>query len=190
MNGRKNRRESARFGIGRQFARGVFEAVWIPAAFVFLGLSWAQLVTQAHGAGSGYAPGSMELRVPGEPSLWLIDGFNVVQRSLLGGRDRAEWWTAPRRAELMSRAARFDDPGAEIWVIFDGPAPTAQQLECANPRQVFADSADEWLVTRVRDSDDPSQIAVVTADRRLAGRARGRGARIISPNEFLERCCG
>jgi hypothetical protein len=190
MTDRENVQRSGKEGHRGQFARGVFEAIWIPAAFAVLGLSWAQVVTQAHGTDSGYDSGTLEMRVLEHPTLWLIDGFNAIQRTLLGGRERAEWWTAPRRAELMERAASFDDPSAEIWVVFDGPSPVQHEGEPEGPRQVFARSADEWLVERIRDSDDPSQIAVVTADRRLASRARRRGAQIVSPSAFLERCCG
>jgi rRNA-processing protein FCF1 len=55
---------------------------------------------------------------------------------------------------------------------------------------VFAPSADDWLLARVREEDDPTRVVVVTADRKVAGRARQRGARVVSPRDFLERCSG
>jgi predicted RNA-binding protein with PIN domain len=130
-----------------------------------------------------------------EPSIWLLDGFNVLHAGLLGGRDRAEWWTETRRSELLERVGHFDDPRAEVWVVFDGPHPEAAAedavgLRAPAPRPVFAPSADEWLLARVRAAEDPGRVAVVTADRKLADRARHRGARVYSPRAFLDRCTG
>jgi predicted RNA-binding protein with PIN domain len=126
------------------------------------------------------------------PRLWLVDGYNVLHAVLLGagGREGA-WWSEPARAGLLARAERLDDPGAEIWVVFDGPRPEAAPGAAApgaRVRRVFAASADEWLVARVRESPQPDRIAVVTADRRVADRARHRGARVVAPAEFLARC--
>ena len=126
-----------------------------------------------------------------EPRVWLVDGFNVLCAAVLGGRDRAEWWSEPRRTELLERAATFDDPSAEVWVVFDGARPP---VEPSTPsasqrvREVFAPSADEWLLARVRRVERPAGLAVVTADRRVAARARRRGARVVSPPAFLARC--
>ena len=58
------------------------------------------------------------------------------------------------------------------------------------PRVVFATSADEWMLAALRAASDPSRIAVVTADRRLADRARHCGARVVRPTEFAARCRG
>jgi predicted RNA-binding protein with PIN domain len=129
------------------------------------------------------------------PSIWLLDGFNVLHAGPLGGRDRSEWWTESRRSELLELAGRFDDPRAEIWVVFDGPRPepplTADESGPASrPRRVFAPSADEWLLARVRAAGDPGRVAVVTSDRKLADRARHRGAQVFSPRTFLDRCTG
>jgi hypothetical protein len=123
------------------------------------------------------------------PALWLVDAFNVLHTTLLGGRDRTEWWTEPRRAELAARAADFDDEDAEVWLVFDGPRP-AEESAGRGPgvRWVFAPSADEWLLERLRSSDAPERIAVVTSDRKLAARARRRGARLVAPADFLARC--
>lgn len=124
--------------------------------------------------------------------LWLVDGYNVLHAVLLGpsGREGA-WWSEPAREGLLARAERLDDPAAEIWVVFDGPRPEASPEATApgaRVRRVFAASADEWLVARVRESPQPDRIAVVTADRSVADRARHRGARVVAPAEFLARC--
>jgi predicted RNA-binding protein with PIN domain len=120
--------------------------------------------------------------------IWLVDGYNVVHWGLLGGRDRERWWSAPLRAELLARAAAFEDPDAEVWVVFDGARP-GPEVE-GRLHEVFAPSADDWLLRRIRDEADPARVALVTADRRLADRAKHRGAAVVSPSEFLDRCMG
>ncbi len=130
------------------------------------------------------------------PTLWLVDGFNVLHSGVLQGPDRQNWWTGPMRARLLARAERFDDPDAELWVVFDGPRAEDRELKgreyddetTGRVRTVFAPSADAWLVSRVQAAAQPAAVAVVTADRQVAGRARHRGARVVSPREFLARC--
>ena len=179
-----------RIAASGSFTRGALEAVWIAAVFAAIGLGYAEVLKWAPAGPAVYAPAPVPTRSPEDPSIWLVDGFNVVQRSLLGGRERDEWWTERHRAELLERAARFDDSAAEIWVVFDGPDAERDETDAPGPRRVFAPSADAWLLARVRAAEDPGQIAVVTADVRLAERARRRGARVVGPGEFLRRCSG
>jgi hypothetical protein len=117
---------------------------------------------------------------------WLVDGFNVIQVGLLAGREREHWWGPARRGELRERAEQLDDPDVEVLLIFDGSEPGP--AEAGRTRSVFAPSADDWILARLREAADPSAIRVVTADRRLAARARSRGAEIVSPAAFLQRC--
>ena len=120
---------------------------------------------------------------------WLVDGFNVLHAGVLRGPDRQGWWREEMRARLLARVAAFDDDAAELWVVFDGSGPPGEgELRSERPRVVFAPSADEWLLTQVREAADPAALVVVTADRQLADRARHRGARIVSPRAFLSRC--
>jgi hypothetical protein len=184
-------------GAGRRGAvawRGMLETLAVIAAFAGFGLAWAAVAERAPEQRPVY-PGRVVEDARGEPSTWLIDGFNLLHAALLGGRDRSEWWTEPRRRELLERVGRFDDPCAELWVVFDGPrpAPAAEAEEAPNGgrlRRVFAESADAWLVARVRAAEDPGRIAVVTADRQVAGRVRQCGARVHSPRAFMARCEG
>jgi len=82
-------------------------------------------------------------------------------------------------------------------VVFDGPSAgkvgseppePASEEGIPRPRVVFAASADEWMLAALRAAPDPTRIAVVTADRQLADRARHRGARVVRPREFAARC--
>jgi predicted RNA-binding protein with PIN domain len=166
----------------------VLESLAIVAVFVVAGLAWAAVASQIEGRDESPRPAySLPAMEESEASIWLVDGYNVLHAGVLGGRDRSQWWTASRRRELLERVAGFEQ-AAELWIVFDGPEDPGADLTQPGPRCVFALSADDWLVDRVRRSDDPSQIAVVTADRQVAGRARSRGAQIVSPAEFLSRC--
>jgi predicted RNA-binding protein with PIN domain len=151
---------------------------------------------------------SLEIRVPSSqdsaetgaaaragspaPQLWLVDGYNVLHAGVLRGRDRRGWWTVSVQSRLLAIAQTFDDPAAQIVVVFDGAKPEPPQAQEAPPlsrvRLVYAPSADDWLVRHVRASQAPERITVVTADRQVQGRARHGGANVVSPLSFLARC--
>jgi predicted RNA-binding protein with PIN domain len=175
---------------------GSAESLAVIGLFLAFGLGWGALepltpLEQRAGAfGANYPAPTVASDPQPSPSLWLVDGFNVLHTGLLHGRDRAEWWTAPQREALLSRVRQFDDPEVEIWVVFDGPHDADAEAGATAPRvhPVFAPSADAWLLARLRDQPDPASVTVVTADRAVADRARHRGARVVSPQEFLGRC--
>jgi len=175
----------------RNALRGIIQTAGVVAAFVQLGLGFA--VARQHAANlsaSPYTAVSMPQRSEGKkpPQRWLIDGFNVLHVALLRGRERGEWWGPEARTRLLAAVSRFDDPGSEICVVFDGSRPLEAPEASAGPRVVFARSADAWLLAEVRAASEPGLLTVVTADRKLADRARHRGARIVSPRDFLQRC--
>ena len=126
------------------------------------------------------------------PRVWLIDGYNELQAGVLRGRDRRGWWTASVQSRLIAIADTFEDPTAEIIVVFDATKAASPRAAEPSPpsrlRLVYAPSADDWLVRHVRSSGEPGRIAVVTADRQVQGRARHGGASVGSPLAFLARC--
>ena len=160
---------------------GALQTLAIAGAFAGGGLA-------IHALGA-FSPARAEVAYPAGDvgDLWLVDGFNVIQVALLAGSDRSGWWRRERRAELLARADRLGDPAAEVWVVFDGPSPPAEP-EAGRARRVFAPSADRWLLERLREAPDPARVRVVTADRRLAERARRRGALVVAPRAFLDLC--
>jgi len=169
------------------FWRGIFESLLVLSGFAGLGFGWAGL-ERRDAALPDYPRAPMEAAPP-TPSLWLIDGFNVLHAGVLRGRDRAQWWTEPRREQLVAVVERFEDADAEIWIVFDGSgAETPSEAPAGRVRRIFAPSADDWLVATVRASQAPGCLAVVTADRAVADRARHRGAQVVSPRCFLARC--
>jgi predicted RNA-binding protein with PIN domain len=132
------------------------------------------------------------------PRRWLVDGYNFLHAALLGNAPRNNsWWGEANRARVIDAISRFPDPAPELVVVFDGqrepegPASEAASLIAGSgPRCVirFAPSADEWIVKELRSCPNPAEHAVVTADRRLASRARSKGARVETPTAFLRRC--
>jgi hypothetical protein len=179
----------------RSFLRGVGETLGIVAAFVAAGLLAGRLAQSDPArppgaeAGVSYTQGRVDPEDGSEPRLWLVDGFNALHVAVLRGRARDAWWTRAGREELLARVRGFDDPAAEVWVVFDGPDPREEGAPAAGggPRVAFARSADDWLLERARRAA-AGEVAIVTADRRLADRARARGARVVSPHAFLARC--
>ncbi len=126
------------------------------------------------------------------PTLWLVDGFNVLHVVLLHGESREAWWQSRGRERVVELARAFDAADAEVVVVFDGsqPPPADETGDASGPRVIFAAPADDWLLTAVRSAADPARVAVVTADRRLAARARHRGAQVVAPGAFAQRCRG
>lgn len=124
------------------------------------------------------------------PTLWLVDGFNVLHVVLLHGESREAWWQSRGRERVVELVRAFDAPDAEVVVVFDGsqPPPSDQAGDATGPRVIFAAPADDWLLAAVRSAPDPARVAVVTADRRLAARARHRGAQVVAPGIFAQRC--
>lgn len=94
------------------------------------------------------------------------------------------------RERLVTVAGGFPDRDAEIWLVFDGTRAPEVAERGTQPRLVleFAASADDWIVRQVRESEHPNEIAVVSGDRRLTGRARHHGAAVVSPRHFLQHC--
>ena len=179
----------------RSFVRGVCEAAAVVALFVAGGVGYAAMISDGSLPASRpalYLPPVMEPERAPEPRVWLVDGYNVLNVGLLAGRVRvglseAEgWWTSRFRNELLARVEEFEEREVEIWVVFDGAYP-ASSPDPGRVRSVFAPSADEWLLARIRERD-PARVALVTADRRLAARARSRGVEVVAPAAFLARC--
>jgi len=186
---------------------GVGRSLGAVAATLAFGLGWAA-VEHALGGGpppvaprpTSYDRAPMEEAPPPappspaepEPELWLVDGFNVLHAGVLKGRDRAGWWKASVQLRLVERVALFEPADAELWVVFDAASPGSERCApgeaLARVHLVFAPSADDWLVRRVRQDEAPERLAVVSGDRQVTGRARHAGARIVSPRSFLARC--
>jgi predicted RNA-binding protein with PIN domain len=177
------------------FLRGlqseIGRALGVIAVFVALALGYAAIGSRIGlAAPAAYPPHVVALDSPSpraRPSLWLVDGFNLLHAAVLRpGDSRADWWKSANRARVIELARTFEDREAEMVVVFDGKEPPDSTE--AGPRVVFAESADDWLLAAVKAAPNPHRVAVVTADRRLADRLRDRGAQVVSPSAFAARC--
>jgi hypothetical protein len=166
------------------------------AVFVAIAVGWAAIergLAAVDPGSADYPPLAVDLDpspARPRPSLWLVDGFNLLHAAVLrSGDSRKEWWKSANRDRVLELARGFDDRDAELVVVFDGnEEPTAAGE--AGPRVVFAAPADDWLLATVKAAPNPQHVAVVTADRRLADRLRDRGALVVSPSAFAARCRG
>jgi hypothetical protein len=175
----------------RSLVRGVSEAALIVGLFLAGGLGSAALLNGGSLPRGGDVPAlypatEMEPEPATAPRVWLVDGYNVLNVGLLAGREREGWWSARFRDELLGRVEGFELSEAEIWVAWDGARPP-HEGPAGRVRSVFAPSADEWLLERIRERA-PGEVTLVTADRRLAARARSRGVEVVAPAAFLARC--
>ena len=75
-----------------------------------------------------------------------------------------------------------DDPGSEdsVQPSGRGRGPTIVSL--------FVESADDWIVRRARRASQPDRVVVVSADRKVAGRARSAGCEVMPPWRFVAGC--
>ncbi len=119
------------------------------------------------------------------PPLVLIDGFNFLHAVLLKGKDRAEWWSPKHLAAVVDWVVRHGGFGpAEVWVVFDRHADARGEAVDGVTGGVqvrYAPDADELIVGFCTELGGTRDIVVVSADRSLVDRARGRGARGLSP---------
>jgi predicted RNA-binding protein with PIN domain len=188
---------------GDRWARWL-EALGVMLAFLGFGYAWAASLPAA--AEGPYSLSVMEgpaMEAPAPPPadddlpdarVWLVDGYNVLHAGLLHRQDRGRFWSRPHRERLRARVECFQGSADEVWIVFDGTdpgdEPAGRTASGARVRTVYAPSADDWLVKRVRGAERPDELAVVTADRQVAGRAQHRGARVVPPRRFLARCPG
>ena len=128
----------------------------------------------------------------------FVDGFNVLHTVLLAGERDSIWWGRDAREKLLARICVWPGPRDEIWVAFDGSQPAWSVLAMPAGRavgdrgpmvhSVFVESADDWIVRRARRATPAARALVVSADRKVAGRARSAGSEVWTPWAFIARC--
>ncbi|MBK7949976.1 MAG: NYN domain-containing protein [Deltaproteobacteria bacterium] len=131
----------------------------------------------------------------------LVDGFNVLHTVLLAGARDSAWWGRAARERLLERVAGWPVAEDDLWVAFDGMQPAWSVLAIAfagasaggrarGPiiHSLFVDSADDWIVRRARRAEAPERTVVVSADRKVAGRARSAGCLVWTPWDFIAGC--
>lgn len=153
-------------------------------------------MSERHRARAG-TPDSGDEQAPlPDVDVWLVDAFNALHAVVLGGEARERFWDRRGRGRLLERLARGVPSGAPIVAVFDGTRPVEgdEAHPAAGLEVVFAPSADDWIVRRVRDhaAETPQgraaprhPVGVVSNDRKVVGRCRHHGAAIVAPGRFL-----
>jgi predicted RNA-binding protein with PIN domain len=125
----------------------------------------------------------------------LIDAYNVMfAHPRIGPLLRRDLGLA--RDEFLALVAqRQPNDGSRMVVVFDAkrePAtPTGVGRKGVGYRGgvhvVFApDSADAWIQNRIRESEEPGTITIVTSDREILETARAHGAGAWRVADFLQ----
>ena len=109
---------------------------------------------------------------------WLLDGTNILGVATSAPRSEGD------REKLLHDLLRLRLP-RPCTIVFDGPPPgpaVSSDFQMGGARVVYSGnrSADEVILSKVRPGDQ-----VVTADRDLAIRCRGRRAKTVDPRTFL-----
>lgn len=122
-----------------------------------------------------------------ERGEWLVDGYNVLRTVLRESEVPERWWSSAERDRLVALASSLARAQVDrLWIVFDGSEPSRHAP--ADVELVFAPSADAWIRRRVASAPVPERVRVVSRDRKVADRARHKGARVVDPSEFVARC--
>lgn len=123
----------------------------------------------------------------------LIDGYNVLFQSGLGGRSRGPGWIQRARDQLL---IFFQDNMSDQWVrdttvVFDKSQGKQSQLDHQTSRGLkilFAvehDEADDLIEDLIKAHHSPKFLIVVSSDLRVRRQAMARRAQSIDSETFL-----
>jgi predicted RNA-binding protein with PIN domain len=114
---------------------------------------------------------------------YFLDGNNLIGLARKTSRPSDD----DRAALIAELSARLRRTKARAVLFFDGGGEKGSSLGSLSIRPSRGTSADDQIVREVEKAHAPQEITVVTADRALARRVRGLGARTIDPAEFWTR---
>lgn len=136
-------------------------------------------------------PGGTDAPAPGRRGMLgpvlLVDAANVI------GSCPSRWWRdRPRAArDLLGRVRRAADAGslaAPVVVVLEGQARRGAVAGVADGVEVVhAPGHGDDTIVALAEGYAGRDVRVVTADRRLAERVRGSGARVVGPAWLLQR---
>jgi hypothetical protein len=115
----------------------------------------------------------------------LVDGDNLL--GTWPGRSRA---AEDKRALAREVDAFTRREKRSCTVVFDGARPEGVAFAADTVFSGPGRSADDVILSLLREAADPRGFVVVTHDRSLADRCRALGARIESPRAFRARLAG
>jgi predicted RNA-binding protein with PIN domain len=129
----------------------------------------------------------------GRAVTFLIDGYNLMHHiGLLHGPGGAVRLDSARRRLLDLVSRQHGAARAAVTVVFDagnGPKETDSDEFLNGLRVVFSkhDTADDWIIQRVRTAVTPSQVTVVSNDHRVLLAASRRGCVAMGCEQYLDR---
>lgn len=120
------------------------------------------------------------------PEAWFIDGYNLLYDLTSGKRKNPI-----SRRQLFDRLAGFASTGdRRVVVVLDGTGPAeelvadrTERFEIVYSQKV---SADAYIERSVCERKGMPGTVVVTRDTAISRMARGSGARVFEPREFME----
>ena len=114
---------------------------------------------------------------------YFLDGNNLIGHARATARPSDE----DRQSLVSEIAERLRKTRAQAVLFFDGPGEKRTSLGNLSIREAGPGGADEAILQEIGRTRAPREVAVVTADRDLARRARDAGAKSLSPDEFWNR---
>ena len=127
--------------------------------------------------------------------LFIIDGYNVIKSDNSG---KFFAGTLEMQRERLIKLLLENNPCGKnkIAIVFDGPKdmsnwafPESEFTNCGIEIYFSRDgqSADDRIVKLVGESNNPSNIVVVTNDKGIKKRLAGTGSAVQSADEFLKK---
>ena len=125
--------------------------------------------------------------------IFILDGYNVIYQIPELTAKLEESLAAARSALAMHMAGwRRSRVNAEILIVFDGrdsdfmdySRTNISGIDCVFTRS--KETADDRIISMVRDSKEPSGVTVISADNRVRNSSRAQRARVEYP-AFLQK---
>ena len=107
-----------------------------------------------------------------------------------GNQPAMSVWPEPVPTASTSSSTSEPEPESESESGDGTPGARATTAPSETPtiHSLFVESADDWIVRRARRTSQPERVVVVSADRKVAGRARSAGCEVWTPWHFMGLC--
>jgi len=108
---------------------------------------------------------------------YLVDGYNVIFSTDLKN--------ASLNDAIEKLTSLVQGLSGQVILVFDG----REGIDAPHKPWVYFTkgiSADEFIVKKVREFQDPHSVKVVTRDRQIISRVKSLGAKVVDPQDFLK----